>query len=62
MKVSMMVALGGTKSLEVKIRVSRWKNGGCKRCMMCERGEHLMLECERYIRGSGRRDGSARIE
>ena len=27
-----------TKSLEVKSRVSRWKNGGCKRCMLCDKG------------------------
>ena len=46
-----------TKSLEVKSRVSRWKNGECKMCMMYEKGvdetvEHLMLECERYDRMS----------
>lgn len=57
MLVSMMVAMEGllcrawtTKSLEVNSRVYRWKNGGSKLCMMCERGvdetvEHLLLEC-----------------
>ena len=41
------------KSLEVKSRVSRWKNGGYNICMMREKGvdeavKPLMLECERY--------------
>ena len=36
MKVSMMATLG---DLLFRIRTkSLWKNDGCKRCMMCEKG------------------------